>query len=402
MSDHQLLPTEIWLQILELVVVASGQHIQQSVYIPFQSTPGDVRDSSSKRHALPLVCQKWRLWSTELLYRDIRIRHGARALREVLDRPAGWQEGYGKWVRRVVLPYPSTVTGPTLTQTLTSIEILKLCPHIETLIRPRFLLAEGLRFEFDAESLPLPSLRRLEWWHNNEAERSGGINSLGAVLRCAPNLEYLFVGGVVGLSYIGLDKDPICLPTLQTLRIHLINGLLLRQIVTRWSLPALTRVITDSPVAEQGLDSVWETFGPQLKTVEFGKHMRFLLTDNISPCLKHCPSLEEFNYYLFFTEIPKATESHATLTTVGLNAAVNSFLVDGESVWSHLASHFDAWGGTTFPALRRIVLYGDWRSIIAHPRFPSLYKELQDRRHLLRVIAHQSTLNAELSRVTGC
>lgn len=277
----------------------------------------------------------------------------------------------------MVLPYPSTVTGPS--NELESIEILKLCIHLETLLRPPFVLPDSLRFEFDAGCLPLPSLRRLEWWHHHEAERTGGINSLSTVLRSAPNLQYLFIGGVIGLTRAGTESESLSLPALQTVRLYGINPLLSRQIVLRWSMPALTRIVLDTPLVEPGLRYIWETFGPQLRAVEFGNHLRFLTHDYLTPCWQACPNLNEMNYFIFFTAHPEATAIYPSITTIGLHASVNSFLVDGESIWSLLEWHFDAFTGGMLPSLRRLRLHGQWRGIVSHTRFMPLSERMRTR-----------------------
>lgn len=275
----------------------------------------------------------------------------------------------------MVLPYSSTTPGRF--QSLTSIDILKLCPHLEILIRPQFLLLDGPRYDFDVEGIHMPSLRRLEWWHHNEAERTGGINSLGAVLRNAPNLCFLFIGGVVGSSHTCIEPEPVALPMLETLRLCVISGLLLRQILFRWALPSLINLIMDSPLVEQALYSMLETYGHQLKTVEFGKHVRFLMNDFLSPCLKGCPVLEELNYYVFFTEPAETTVVHPTIETVRLHAAVNSILSDGPSLWALLERHFSFLGNRrALPALQRVVLYGDWRPVVINQRFYALWKHV--------------------------
>jgi hypothetical protein len=231
-----------------------------------------------------------------------------------------------------------------------------------------------LQFDYEVDCVPLPSLRRLEWWHYTEAERSGGINSLGVVLEHAPNIEYLFVGGVVGYTQFAY----VCLPALRTLRLHVINGLLLHQIVSKWLLPSLTHVVLDSPLVEQGLQSVWDRFGEQLAVVEFGKHLRFLMSDHLTTCLRGCPTLQEIGYFIFFTKVPETTEEHASITTVRLHSAVNSFLHTAEEVWAKLEGHFRFFMQLTF--LGRIILYGEWRGILGQRKFQEITQRLHDRR----------------------
>jgi len=61
-----------------------------------------------------------------------------------------------------------------------------------------------------------------------------------------------------------MESGQIVLSNLELLRLHIKSGLLLRQIICRWSLPSLTYLIMDSPLVEDDLNAVWETFGQQL------------------------------------------------------------------------------------------------------------------------------------------
>lgn len=286
----------------------------------------------------------------------------------------------------MVLPYPSTATS-SCKAVLPSIEILRSCTNLETLVRPRSTIPEALHFHFDAEHLPLLSLRRLDWWLHNEAERTGGINSLGSVLRSAPNLQYLSIGGVVGYSRIRMESKPICLPRLQTLRLHAGNGLFLRQIQS-WALPVLAKVILDSPMIGGGLDGIWEALGPRLQVIEFGRHVRFMVNDILAPCLLACSNLTEVNYYVFFTTPPNISDSHESITTVGLHASVNMLLQDDTDVCSHLEQHLEILK-RSLPALRRIVLYGEWGGIISHPQLALAWQSIYDRDIIIRLSSPQ-------------
>lgn len=258
-----------------------------------------------------------------------------------------------------------------------SVEILKLCPYIHTLLRPCFSPASGLYFDREAVGVALPALQRLEWCYYGPAERSGGINSLGAVLHAAPNISYLFVGGGIGSIRHWTQKGT--LPRLQTLRLGVINGLLLHQIVSCWSLPSLTYLVLDSPLKNAGFELIWHAFGRQIRTVEFGKHLRFYADDHLSPCLNGCPGLEELNFYFYFTKPAENIQPHTSLNTVRLHAAVNLFVPDNDTVWNLIDRHFELLCGSYLPALRRIILYGDsWQSVLRHPRFISIRNKLQD------------------------
>ncbi|KAJ3502825.1 hypothetical protein NLJ89_g8713 [Agrocybe chaxingu] len=356
MLDHEALPPEIWLHIFDWATF--NPYIVNNASVPFTPIPDSTRDPSLQvSTALSSVCRTWRCWAAQSLYRDVKISSDAHALKQALDGHQHAGASYGQLVRRVVLPYQSTVTGPS--RMLESVEILKLCPHLHTLHRPQHPLAEPLPFDYEAECPPLPSLQRLEWWHHNEADRTGGINALGVVLRNAPRLRYLFVGGVLGAHHICMEPGRVFLPDLETVRLQVRSGMLLRQMVSQWFLPSLKHVILDSPVVRDGSQAIWETFGEQLETLEFGKHVRFLISDFLTPCLMSCPNLKELNYYIFFTSPPR--KRHRPFET--------------------------------YHSLRRIVLYGDWRAVLLHSRFVTI-KEMVKMSDKILELSHQADRRA--------
>lgn len=278
----------------------------------------------------------------------------------------------------MVLPYQSTGTS----QYRLSLEVLSQCRYLHTLLRPPPAALDGYHFDNEVEGLSLPSLQRLEWWHHNEAERSGGINSLGYVLRSAPNIRYLFVAGVVGTTTSLLEPWSTSLENLNTLRLYIRSGLFLRQILSRWDMPLLTHLILDTPPVRD-LREVWMVLGNRLQVIEFGRHIRFYMDDYLTPCLEGCPNLIQLNYHLFFasTYQPKA---HGTLATIGLHSHVNSLLADaGAGPWNLLESHFDIFCNGNFPSLRKVVLYGDWRAVLRHPNFSTVQKKLKNSGRIL-------------------
>ncbi|KAF8625196.1 hypothetical protein AX15_005501 [Amanita polypyramis BW_CC] len=370
------LPIEIWLEIFQWAT-GSLDFCTLSHYAPFQtlSAAGDKRDGGilKIKRNLSLVCRQWKELTAELLYKDIRIVRGVEDLKTALQTLTSDGNTYGCWVQRVTLPFSSTITGPhESSTTATSIHILKLCSKIRILVRPQYLV-HNLQFQSEAQIVSFPSLERLEWWHNNDAERSGGINSLTVVLSMAPNLTYLFIGGLAGHARI--TPRLVSLPQLTILRLRIVDGLLLHQIMHNWTLPSLEHIILDTPgLSAQNLSMIWDSLGPQLRTVEFGKHHRFLLNGPILPCLQGCPRLEEINYFALFTMSARLTESHYTLRRVGLHADVNSSLTEPGSAWSLLEHHFNVLLSHQLPLLQRIVLYGDWRGAVAHPRFEPILR----------------------------
>lgn len=351
------LPPEIWLEVFRWATYASSDGLYTTRYQPFQTSRNyETLDESLKVKAVVVrVCRQWRALAVDMLFEDLRIRHGEQTLADALESC----EERGSWVRRAELPYTNTIT--TTLRPMPSVAILKRCPELEILVRPAPGPLDNLRFEFCAEDLPLTSLKRLEWWYNDEAARSGGINSLDDVLSCTPNLQYLSVGG----QMMGRLRTHH-LPSLTILHLRRTNGLFIRQI-TRWALPALTHVVADNSQCNSVLEMLWETFGSQIRTLELGKHVRFYVEDHITSILRNCHTLQELNYHVHFTAPPRSAIVHSSLHTVRLHGQTNYLCSDG--VWEHLSHHFALFCGPSLPSLRRIVLHGDWNTILIDDRF---------------------------------
>lgn len=185
----------------------------------------------------------------------------------------------------------------------------------------------------------------------------------------------------------------IHLPHLETLRLHAINAVLMRQISCHWTMPSLTHVIIDYPLITTGLQSLWDTVGPQLQVVEFGKHLRFFTADFITPCLQGCPNLQEFNYCIMFTAIPTSPITHPSLTSVGMNFAKNQLLDTESGMWTLIEEHFIEFICETFPNLLSLRIFedepfGEWDDIVAHPRFSLLEELLRERGCSTELITH--------------
>jgi len=133
-------------------------------------------------------------------------------------------------------------------------------------------------------------------------------------------------------------------------------------------------------VTDPWLDKLWETFGGQLQTIEFGKHVRFLLNDFISPCLQSCQRLNELNYFIFFAAVPSLQIPHAAISTVGLHAFINDMLHDGgRTLFEHLKQHFDVlMDRNSLPSLLMIRLYGDWEALLSYPDLTPTWQSLRE------------------------
>ena len=105
----QILPPEIWLEVLDWATHNSLLDVTQS-HSPFQTVPlrDNIRDPNMNvRLTVSLVCRQWRQWIVRSLYSDIKIKDhsGASDLRSALEKPitaspAGY---YGETVSTLLL-----------------------------------------------------------------------------------------------------------------------------------------------------------------------------------------------------------------------------------------------------------------------------------------------------------
>ena len=362
--DHRLLPPELWLSIIRWATY-SPPGFNAPTFEPFLASSERLYEREAGaltvKYAVVVVCRLWRDIALSILYEDVRVRHGAHALAEVL----GGAKQLGRCVRRLELPYHYTGTSTQYSSDL-AMQILQSCPGLEILVRPFIQgLPDAVRFEFPIRSHPFPNLKRLEWWHYNHAARSGGINSLTDVLRYSPNLQYLAIGGELWMTSSTSTSHVLELPVLTTLRIRRINSLFIHQI-SRWQLPSLAHLIVETSLDQDALKDVWELFGSRLCTVEFGRHVGFLLSDQITLFLRDCPRVKSFHYFIYFTSPPPISNWPCAIECIRLHSHPCHMFSDSEQFTRR---HFSFLAQSSFPALRRIILYGDWGNIVPESYF---------------------------------
>ena len=374
------LPVELWLEIFRWATLSlSTSSLCATTFKPFEAascTEGTDHDTVAVKRTLVRVCRLWRDLARDLLFEDVVISRNAPALQQALESGGVGREKYRR-IRRACLPYLSC-TSYNYKDSETVATLLQACPELEILARPRtsitYLGSEAMTFDYPTVDCPsLRSLKRLDWWHYNEAARCGGYNALTEVLRAAPNLQYLSLGGDLWLNL--MQRGSLELPALTTLRIRQMNVLFPQQ-VCRWSMPSLRNLIVDVASSPHLLDSFSERYGEQLKTIELGKHLRFFVTDIVGYVFNSCPVLEELGYFVMFTAIPyQPLQPHPTLTTLRWHAAPND-LLSSKDLWSHLSQHAGVFTRSSFPALKRIVLHGSWDFALGDERFLSIVKKL--------------------------
>ncbi|KZT09623.1 uncharacterized protein LAESUDRAFT_722588 [Laetiporus sulphureus 93-53] len=383
------LPVELWLYIFRLSTTSPLTHsLRATTYGPFETIPlvaQDDPEATKTKSALVLVCKQWQAWATDLLYEDLWMgrREKLKGLLDGVEGKGDQERSCGRWVRRANLPYNSSMTiSP---RPLEANKILEQCPRLEVLVRVGpFRPDVDLRFEFPTDCPPMPSLKRLDWWHIGEAARTGGINCLGDVLQAAPNLQYLSLGGYVKFSHIA--QSPIALSSLTTLRILRLNVLFVRQTCS-WSMPALQHLIIDNVEDIGMLECFWERFGEQIRTVELGHSLCYYVYDSLSFILQGCPNLRELNYYVHFTALPpefREGVTFASLDTVRLHAHPNLLLPpESEEYWKRIEDHFALLNRPCFAALKNVVLHGDWDGVMKDSRYPLLAQPLLDRKCII-------------------
>ncbi|KAI0053469.1 hypothetical protein FA95DRAFT_1552524 [Auriscalpium vulgare] len=358
------LPPELWFLIFRHATDAlwSTSH----VYRPFQArfASGDVCDAALHvKHAIVRVCKQWRALGADVFYEDIRAGPGLPALIQTLDQQHP-ENIPRRWVRRVVLPYTHSDT-PTWRPT-PAVQLMELCADIDVLVRPP--LPSGhpyvLRFDFPTTTPTFARLRRIDWWQHNDAARTDGINALDDVLRHAPHVEHLVLGGDFHLT--ALRQQRLVLPRLHTVHMRRVNALGVRQLCM-WTLPALAHLVVETPLPPQeACEAVWEKYGPQLQVVELGA-----AGDQLAAVLAACPAVVELNYHARATCLPRGV-GHDTLQRVGL------FVEEREDMWRDVEEHLSGYPKDDFPALTQFVLYGrDWACILANPRFREMEESLK-------------------------
>lgn len=380
------IPPEIWVHVFGFV--NSGPDVR-SDYVPFEagilSEDAGMRFKANLRDRLSLicVCKLWYRLAKALLYRDVLVRGESSTLAQVLTSKTSEESElpFGGCVRSVELPFIQTTTQSSNTpaSSANSISILEACPNLERLTRPPSSSTEvfGLQFEFPMPITQLPALRRLDWWHNNFAYRTGGVNALPDVLEAAPNLEYISLGGEM-LPNTAMPA-PLSLTHLKTLRVRGINPIYVRQL-RNWDAPRLRTVVLETLTHPYTFPLLWDTIpASQIETVELGAHLHFLARDYLALVIGGCPNLRELNYRIFFAAEPKwgDVEPHTHLRRVRWQAFTNHSM-PVESVWYWIWIHAHAFmNRTLFPALEEIVLYGKEWTAFSHDLEPAGVDELK-------------------------
>ncbi|RDB20077.1 hypothetical protein Hypma_013081 [Hypsizygus marmoreus] len=348
----------------------------ENVVLRNQTTlfPAEINSWTTKL-ALPLVCSLWRLLSFEMLYEEIYI--GERAHTDTLLETFEQSElthpgqGLGRLVRNVVLA--SVVRD----EVLPLVDVLRWCPNVEALVKSDDDVTFPPRSDVD-----LSSITRFDWsWirHGDDREIEmenikQGLAFYEAIASRAPNLQYLSIAIRYPARTVGVFQDlPTVTPSLTALRIQHTESTL-RQEIEDWEFPKLTHIITDSSLVWRSFSSL---FGPQIEVVEFTVD-EALHTAHALGVIGLCPNLREINYHVEFAKFPPQPVYNDSLACVRLHSGRN-YMLDSASVWDEIEAQLQVFAGASFPALKRIILYGDWDNVVNDSRFSAWGKKLRDR-----------------------
>jgi len=398
------LPTEIWKLIFRFATTTPDLDYthHDSAYTPFQPTLVDQMDTVMDvsgpllkanirfKARLVFVCKHWKALASEFLYEDVRIQNSqqTRSFLDTLERSAKEMrsEGLGKYVRRLQLP-PSNVNEDLSRPTdVRLVDIINCCTNLEILTKPPYHDGtDDLRFWWGLTTLAhdgrpkLASLKRLDWFAGFREENSPTeiqIQRLVDLIRESPNLRYLCLSG--NPSNILLRIRPI--PKLTTLRFGLIPTV---DGISRHDVPELTTFIAHPSILYLKAPFLG-LIGQQLHAIELTCHSQrsSVSTRDIEDFFKCCPNLLEFSFHLGFPHLSEIRSfQHLSITCIRLH--VDRY---PRVTLAKLPKQFGIVAGRSFPALKRVVLHGDWSLLRQEESFQTFRETLLNRGCVLEYV----------------
>ena len=308
--------------------------------------------------------------------------------------------GNGRFVRNVEInsrvedfdPFNPTIVA----------QILAQCPGMVSLARPFAFDGMNLaickvRVSDGSQQSPYPviphfptlsALRRVDWWlpltmpsrHSDYLSTEVFRDLLGDIIKHAPNLQYLTIGGPPS-SYISsqhYSPSPVLsLPNLTTLRlecdVEFDHGNLTAM---TWQLPNLTHLLVGGSfsVALPVIDAC----GSHLKVLEIIRKSSTFVPAIFHDFLSRAPNLEEFNFPLDgfgddFRPLPPVYPSTLRTIRLYLGSRSPTWLSDSMFDFLNVPHHL--------PTLKRLVFYnhGRWQGAFQQPTFLLVKQALEER-----------------------
>lgn len=376
-----ILPVEVMAYILRIATTTPVCYTLTKTYTPFHNVPGDnvlpeTRAALSKleitswttKLSTVLVCKSWRCLALEYLYEEVYMGEKARTLYQTLETSETMfpGEGVGRRVRCVVLSAWRPEIKP-----VPLIEVLRWCPNVEILVK-----SDDDTTPTPTPDVDLSSIKRFDWrfiryqyagrglhWQNTHL----GLDFFRETMTRSDSLHYLTIGIRYPMSRLSDHPRPrIVTHSLTTLRVQHI-GPVIRAEIEGWDCPNLTHIITDSSL-------MWETystlFGSRTEVIELVKD-ESLHSLSALGVVEQCPNLLELNYHVEYGRFPPAPLNQDTLQCIRLHAGRN-YMIDHADTWELLKAQFTLFAGSSFPSLRRLILYGDWSDVLCDPQFVPL------------------------------
>ncbi|KZT30957.1 hypothetical protein NEOLEDRAFT_1126642 [Neolentinus lepideus HHB14362 ss-1] len=400
------LPPETWLMVFRWATWPPPHVKHPAVYRPFippsdEAELAEMISPLEMKRTLVLVCKRWRQFSLQLLYEFLILNSPRQVatLANALDE----NEEYRGYVKSVLLR-PLGPMEDMRVHPRDVLEILGRCPNILIIMKPWWLAqpSDDLRGHpastdhshtmhepahpalFPDFVVKSPVLTRLDWEYSCSMNAAFFHDFVGH----SPELRYLYVTCVSQCFPFVLSLDsPVAVPTVTTLRLNVRNPYLFNAI-QKWHFPALTHLIVESgpsELSQMQMQALVQAFSSTLKVVELGAHMRFMLTDYLTPILTDCRSLDTLAFYISFVELPDVEKELEAVPWAVKHVRVyikpNLWSEDthpGLPVVPMNVLHLARWC-TSLTGLEFITLHGDWQAV-----WTDSHKDLVNARRILK------------------
>ncbi|KAF8144100.1 hypothetical protein K438DRAFT_2029301 [Mycena galopus ATCC 62051] len=347
------LPPEIWRHVHRLATSESSPLAKGSAdrfqYEPIRDPLKDMQDFLRDARSFVLVCRMWHGLAKEILYENVRVDAQFYILYASLQRLST-----ARLVRSIRL---STIRFDH------NYQILALCPQVQIVVQPDEV-STSMRATFVTldpyRGRDLPQFDFLRHIYCSESLIASGL--LDQVIRASPNLEHLFA------SSAPRGNEPANLAGLhglKTLGLPVVGrSVYAPSSLFQLDLQSLTRLQCTSV----HLLSSHFPFLPSLHTLEiFGSGT----TIPFSSAFTQCPCLREL-YYDIWNKVIAPQGEQSPLSCIRLHSAVAIV-----SNWPAIERHFELFLTPEFFTLERVVLYGNWDSVVADARFPPVRNRLR-------------------------
>ncbi|KAJ7448786.1 hypothetical protein FB451DRAFT_1103000 [Mycena latifolia] len=310
----------------------------------------------------------------------------------------------GTYVRRLELPRRRTKFPPQSQNlpfpihpipcdpdTISLVDILRLCPRLEILVRPCLRLdAQNITFWANLVRTTingcLPHLMRLEWHESELDTRFYGTNNterLREIVAQSPNLRYLFLSSDRQNSLSDLTL-PASLHTLRLNRSHF-HSQTVKRFLTKprhtCDVPNFRNLVLHTTLPTTLLDFI-ATSGQHLRVLELAFAPQMIFSSNqMQRLLSRCPRVEELVYYIGAPEISPLTASQCpSIKRVRLKIDPNEW----NPYKPVLRSQIDVLEGRSFPELQEIILHDPTRWFVRRESGKELLRRMLGRGCALR------------------